>query len=142
MWNSTGIPLVSKPLPEWVAVRDLRPDLLKRDEVRPTQTLESACKFGILGRLAGLDNRPERRRLGRRRLRIKTVKRQFAEVGRNVSDASVGVPRVELLPVSVSEVIAGRVRPRHVVPPVVRRQVDAVQLVVGRDDDATGIEDV
>lgn len=56
--------------------------------------------------------------------------------------AAVGVPRIELAPVIVGEVVLAQVRPRHHVPTVVGRQEDSVGLVVGRDDHAAEVDDV
>ena len=54
--------------------------------------------------------------------------------------ATVLVPVPEHVPVGGDEVFLRQVRPSHVVPAVIGRQVDAVGFVVGRDDDTADVE--
>jgi hypothetical protein len=58
-----------------------------------------------------------------------------------VTVAALGVPSPQVVPVGVGEVPLREIGPRDIVAAVVGRQIDAVRLVVGGNDDAATIED-
>ena len=105
----------------------------------PSSTSASSASSGAA---LTLDNLPESRRLRRRRFRIEAGEIELAQIGRDVLEAAIGVEAPQLVPVIRREVFLVAVRPGDVVAAIVSRQIDAVGLVVGRDDEAEAIENV
>ena len=124
-----------------VALRSPQPrDRADRRSRRCSELVDDVGEFGVLRRAVGVDDRPERRRLRRRRLGVEGREVERGQISGDVADAAVGVPAPEVAPVRVGEIFLLGVAPRDVMPAVVGWQVDAVGLVVGRDDDAADVE--
>jgi hypothetical protein len=51
-----------------------------------------------------------------------------------VADAAVPIPTIQFIPIILLEILLAEIRPRHKVPAIICRQIDAVELVVRRDD--------
>ena len=73
--------------------------LLWRHGVRLSHGVEHVGEFCVLRRLAGIDDIPKRRRLRWRRFGVETGKIKLAQIGGDMTEATVGVPSPKLVPV-------------------------------------------
>src|SRR5262245_42762730 len=93
-------------------------------------------QLGVLWLDVDVHDLPERRRLWRMGLRIEIGEIEFGEISRDVPKPAGAKPTPELVPIIQRKVFFGIVRPRHVMATVAGRQVDAVRLVIGGEDEA------
>jgi hypothetical protein len=98
-------------------------DVLKCDDRWSLKSIKHIIEFRVFRGAMGIDNGPESGRFRRRCFGIEVFKVEGGEIGCNVADATIDVPPVKFPPVGVFEIPRGQFRPRHVMPPVVRREI-------------------
>ena len=99
-----------------------RDDLVKRDHIGVAELVENVRKLALLRRAIGVDDRPERLRLRRRRFRIERRDVERGEVCRNMAVAAVVVPAPYFVPVALFEIVPRQLGPHDIMPPIVGRK--------------------
>src|SRR5262249_23512249 len=111
---------------------------------RVADFVEKVGELGLFVCAPGVDDLPEGGRLRRRCLGVEVAERVTGEKGGDiVGTASVEI-RPKLLRVAVGEagIHLGLYRPSNKMTAIVRGEEDAVELVVGGDDDTAAIRDI
>jgi hypothetical protein len=98
-------------------------------------------KLSILRRPVGVYDIPEGRCLWWRRFGIEGRYIEFPQVRRNVPISFGVIPAEQSVPITVLKVVPGKVAPCNVVAAIFGRQIDAIDPIVGRVNDADNIED-
>src|SRR5262249_58761524 len=106
-------------------------DLIDCDRVWVANLVEQILQLTLFGCAIGVDDRPECRCLGRRRLRIERRDVERGKIRRDVAVTAVlVVPAPYSVPVTVLEVFLLQLGPYGVMPPVVGGKQNTVSQMV------------